>query len=58
MKNRQKNIKRGDIQAFMFEIFEDHFLKKEKELEQEKQVLIDKFDLHIKGKEILLENSK
>ena len=58
MKKNQKNIKKGDIQISIFEIFEDHFLKKEKEREREKQVLIDKFDLHIKGKEILLENSK
>ena len=58
MKKRQGNIKKGDIQEFMFEVFEDHFLKREKELEQEKQVLLDKFDLHIKGKDILLENSK
>ncbi|MDZ7775967.1 MAG: hypothetical protein U5L09_10430 [Bacteroidales bacterium] len=60
MKTKQKDIKKRkeNIQPQMFEIFEEHYLKREREIEQEKQTLLDKFDLHIKGKNILLENSK
>lgn len=58
MKNRNNKTKNADIQDFMLKIFEDHFDKKAREIEQEKKVLVDKFDIHIKGKKILLENSK
>jgi len=58
MKNRNNKTKEAAIQDFMLRIFEDRFEKKAREIEQEKKVLVDKFEIHVKGKKILLENSK
>ena len=58
MNNRNNKTKQADIQDFALKIFEDHFEKKAQKIEQEKRVLADKFDIHVKGKEILLDNTK
>ncbi len=58
MKNRNNKTKEADIQDFVLKIIEDQIDKRAREIEQEKRVLVDKFDIHVKGKKILLENSK
>jgi len=44
-------------QEFLLGLFNELFVKRIKEEEKELDVLVDKFEIHTKGKEILLENS-
>jgi hypothetical protein len=43
---------------FLNELFDDLFTKKIAKEEKEMEVLVDKFEIHTKGKEIILENYK
>ena len=45
-------------QEFLLDLYNDLFVKRIIEEEKELEVLVDKFEIHTKGKEILLENSR
>lgn len=45
-------------QEFLMDLYNDIFVKRIIEEEKEIEVLVDKFEIHTKGKEILLENSR
>jgi hypothetical protein len=43
-------------QEFILNLYDELFTKKIKKEEKELEVLIDKFEIHTQGKEIILEN--
>jgi hypothetical protein len=51
-------IKSNNKEELINKIFEQIYLRGQQEFEREKKVLADKFEIHINGKEKLLENSK
>jgi len=54
-----KSVSEADRkQEFLMDLYNDIFVKRIIEEEKEIEVLIDKFEIHTKGKEILLENSR
>lgn len=45
-------------QEFLMDLFNELYTQKIRKEERELEVLLDKFEIHTKGKEILLENAK
>jgi len=60
--NKKEDIKIGKLiemkNELLVELYYDLFIKRIEREDKEVEVLVDKFEIHTKGKEIILENAK
>lgn len=57
MKAVKKKSEKLERELDVIELFNDYFQQRMDEKKQEKQTLIDRFNIHLKGKKIILDNS-
>ncbi len=57
MKTNKKVSKKTDKKSGIIQLFNEYFQERINEEKREKQTLIDKFNIHLKGKDIIIDNS-
>tara|TARA_B100000609_G_scaffold181267_1_gene162265 strand:- start:165 stop:341 length:177 start_codon:yes stop_codon:yes gene_type:complete len=58
MKTTKKVRVSSEDKNVVVQLFNEYFQERINEEKREKQTLLDKFNIHLKGKDIVLDNSK